>query len=462
MEVVNLDHHDCQISSNSTFAAACHPLIYTIGDNFMSVLRLLCHGSRATADAERKRLQVSLPAHFSEQQFPEPRHLQSLLSRLRNLAHVTISQNDDDTGFGPAVTSPGQPRSTGIEPLPKSSASCHSRQHGTSLAASCYWRPVLCTLRPDHLRILELDGLVVSLWTHESGGAVGSLDLNQTAVDIGFGRKYQREHRQRRRRRRSAAETRQTSEAASMELLAQLLTRAPFLQDLALLRVTVLPADEEGEEKNEEEEEAAENHTPQLAAEEMSAETATSTSKTWRTRHQVSPLLASAQQQGGMVSGRGGKLCGTGVGWCSVSSALPAGLTSLRLGVAPHNGLRRERHRSFTRGTRATGNCSHDLGCGLNSAVHGGSSCVDCKCNGNPAGMTPGAQRHCLSCWSRQPEQLCAACLGAALRRLHRLAVLEVIGTYADIAIAALKLAVTSSAATMTTTATITARRSVP
>ncbi|GIL43306.1 hypothetical protein Vafri_1092 [Volvox africanus] len=116
-----------------------------------------------------------------------------------------------------------------------------------------------------------------------------------------------------------------------MELLAQLLTRAPVLLELALLRVTVFPDEEDGKghgegkseeegerEEEEEEEEEEDNHKQQLAAEEISAEAATSTSNDWRTRHQLSPPLASAQLQGGIVSGPGGNRCGAGVGWCSV------------------------------------------------------------------------------------------------------------------------------------------------
>ncbi|GIL72679.1 hypothetical protein Vretifemale_2921, partial [Volvox reticuliferus] len=227
---------DCETFSNSTFAAACHPLICTIGDDFISLLRLLCHGSRLAADTERKRLQVFLPTHLSEQRFPEPRHLQSLLCRLRALAHVTITQGHADADSCPAAYFPGQPRPTSIDPLAKSSASSPSWQHGTGLFASCYWRTVLCALRPHHLRSLELDGLVVKLRTHGSGGT-SSLDSKQLVVDGGFAAKHQQ-----RRRRRRAADTRQISKAASMELVAELLARAPLLQELALLRVTVLPA----------------------------------------------------------------------------------------------------------------------------------------------------------------------------------------------------------------------------
>ncbi|GIL72678.1 hypothetical protein Vretimale_4374 [Volvox reticuliferus] len=122
----------------------------------------------------------------------------------------------------------------------------------------------------------------------------------------------------------------------------------------------------------------------------------------------------------------------------------------------------------------ATGNGPHSSGCGPNSAGDGcsnggsgGSNGGECMCNSNGASLTPGEYRGYMSWWSRPPDQLCAACLGAALRRLPRLTALELGGTHADIAITALKLAITSSAATtITTTATtatsITTRRVVP
>ncbi|GFR41292.1 hypothetical protein Agub_g1797, partial [Astrephomene gubernaculifera] len=77
---------------NSSFAAAVHPLICNIGDEYITSLRMLCKESRVAADSERKGVQISLPPHPSDKRFRSD-DLRSFLSRLPALTQATISQD---------------------------------------------------------------------------------------------------------------------------------------------------------------------------------------------------------------------------------------------------------------------------------------------------------------------------------------------------------------------------------
>ncbi|EFJ47212.1 hypothetical protein VOLCADRAFT_117894, partial [Volvox carteri f. nagariensis] len=194
----------------------------------------------------------------------------------------------------------------------------------------------------------------------------------------------------------------------TLELLARVLQRAPGLQELALLRVTVLPP------------------PPPLRRRPFRV--------TAPRPHPEAAAAAAAAARA--VSDAGGDAGGDGLpgatGWCSVFWALPTGLTSLRLGLLQSGGDDRPTGHDFDiggalstmepRGEAADVPKWQHRACG--SGNNDGGEC------GNGCGGGGGVV-----------DQLCAACLGAALRRLPRLSSLELSGVSAPGALRALQLA---------------------
>ncbi|KAG2499271.1 hypothetical protein HYH03_002849 [Edaphochlamys debaryana] len=363
---------DPGVSNNRILALAVRPLVVGTSEKLLNTLRLLCRGSRLAADAERRCVSICLPTEEpacsghedGAEHPPSPIALLALLGRLPALAHVTVCQ----------------------EPAH------HTHSSTDALPPPCsLWPICLSALQPAHLRSLELDGLALA------PSCSGSNPVNAPAGAI------------------------------TPESLAALLHSAPGLNELALLRVTILtPATPPA-------------FDPVVAPHAQHAEPGS-------TAGQRSTPAAQALSPGA---------------WCPILAALPSGLVSLRLSLSAAT-------------QEAAAECCGRASRGPRLAALGGAGAADgwarrappdataCRWGqaspGAPSSGRPGATSSGsgmgtggpapsgggCACSSAQP---CPACLGVALRRLHRLTRLELSGLRAGGAVAALAAAVRPVAA---------------